>query len=246
MNTEKNQFTNIKILTKANRFVFGGFMLLSFCFYAYPEIDLRASTHFFIEGHGFPRDALWLKIGSRLPDMLIPLTVISVLIWGYFRYRSEKTLTVRGFRDILFFSVATLFSALLLVWCFKLGFSRVRPRFIQEFYGNGIFTPAFVINPHPSRDVSFISGHAATGFMYMAAAFLYQGRLKVSLMVASLALGTFIGITRLISGNHFLSDIVVSGFVVYFGIVFIEWVFSRYLKRKPAQSHNSAHSHSDL
>lgn len=231
-------------MTKTNSFVLLCFAAISVIFYAFPEIDLNLAASFYSFETGFPRDGAWLWIGAKAPNFLIPVTVITVLVWGYLRFQEKGRFSIEEFRDIIFFSISTLFSALLLVWCFKLGFSRIRPRFIEEFGGFELFTPAYVINPTAKRDVSFISGHAATGFMFFAAAFLYEGRRKFMLILVSLFLGCFIGYTRLVSGNHFLSDVVVSGFVVYLGTVFIFNLLPP--KTGLGRSHNLARSHTDL
>lgn len=232
MKSPKNQFTKAEIITKTNFLLLLSFAVFSFLFYTFPEIDLALSANFYSAESGFPRNDPWILVGTKLPNFLIPGTVILVMIWIYSRSRQQDQLSFEAYRDIIFFSVATLFSALLLVWGFKFGFSRIRPRFIQEFNGLGDFTPAFVINTSPTRDVSFVSGHAATGFMYMAAAFLYQGRTRLIIMLSSLFLGGFIGLTRLASGNHYLSDIVVAGFVVYFGTLLVYWWVVRMTTRR--------------
>lgn len=206
------------------------FLITGALFFFFPEIDLSVSSAFYSETAGFYwRDNFWIYLGSKLPTYLITATVFFVLGWFYRRYQKLRGFSLHGFRDILYLACALIFSAIILVWTFKLGFARVRPRFIQEFGGSGIFTHAFEPNLKPTqeglKDVSFISGHASNGFMYMAAAFLYQGRAKHLLMLGSLALGSLIGFTRIASGNHYLSDVVIAAFMMYLGSLAIYNLF---------------------
>ena len=98
---------------------------------------------------------------------------------------------------------------------------RPRPVHIQEFGGTGHYTAPFVYSGACKRNCSFVSGHAAIGFFTMALAWVLRRR---AWLITGIAAGAGLGAIRIIQGGHFLSDVVFSGWTVYFtcvGIAFI-------------------------
>jgi lipid A 4'-phosphatase len=81
-----------------------------------------------------------------------------------------------------------------------------------EFGGSQVYTPAFVASNACHKNCSFSSGEAAGGFFAVAVAWAL-GRRR-ALVAAGLGLGAFVSFCRVASGAHFLSDTVVSFFVM--------------------------------
>lgn len=101
---------------------------------------------------------------------------------------------------------------------FKEHWGRPRPMDVPEFGGRYEFVPVWN-KGEPDRGQSFPSGHASTGFYFVALYFVLRDRprrLRAALawLAFALAFGAIIGMARMIQGKHFLSDVVWSaGFV---------------------------------
>ena len=108
---------------------------------------------------------------------------------------------------------------------FKENFGRARPAQIEFFNGTKEFTPAFKITGQCDTNCSFSSGHAAMGFFFTALAYIAGALYFNKIYLAGLVFGSAVGLSRIMMGGHFLSDVAVSAFVVLFlnHIIFILW-----------------------
>mgnify|MGYP000057640139 CR=1 FL=1 len=90
----------------------------------------------------------------------------------------------------------------------KDSWGRPRPVATQAFGGAHPYQPAL----HPSdlcpRNCSFVSGHAAGGFMLLAVGMVGSRRTRWRWWAAGTAAGAVIGLARIAAGGHYLSDIV--------------------------------------
>jgi lipid A 4'-phosphatase len=91
---------------------------------------------------------------------------------------------------------------------------RGRPIHVEQFGGTAHFTPALLPADQCHRNCSFVSGHAATAFCFMAFAWVFPRRRRL-LFSAGLALGATVGLVRIMQGAHFLSDVLFSGWMIY-------------------------------
>ena len=115
---------------------------------------------------------------------------------------------------LIFFIV----SVLLIQIISKNYFSRSRPYQIMEFNGNKRFDPLFVISNQCSLNCSFGSFHASIGMLLLI--HLYQNnKNRISKLLLCLLVTLFM-LSRIIQGQHFLSDVVMT---VCF--VLIIWIF---------------------
>lgn len=112
---------------------------------------------------------------------------------------------------------------------FKDNFGRARPHKIIEFNGIDKFTPAFVISDQCNKNCSFVSGHAAAGFMLFPLAFVLRKRNKRMMFYIASAVGILIGFARIAVGKHFLSDVLFAGIIVFA----ISYIFAKILKPIP-------------
>jgi lipid A 4'-phosphatase len=95
---------------------------------------------------------------------------------------------------------------------------RPRPYNTVPFGGEDAFLPVLSMGEQPSN-LSFPSGHASMGFYLMAPAFvLYRRRPRWAafFLLIGLAGGTLMGVTRIVAGSHFASDVLWAAGVVYF------------------------------
>lgn len=100
---------------------------------------------------------------------------------------------------------------------FKQHWGRPRPRQLVEFGGNYEYVPPLAFGDH-GRCFSFPAGHAAVGFSYVVFWFVLRRtrpRLAVSALLGGCALGTVMGVGRMLEGGHFPSDVLWSGLLVY-------------------------------
>ncbi len=98
---------------------------------------------------------------------------------------------------------------------------RPRPRQVIEFGGNQHFRPFYLPNvfhqPEPSK--SFPCGHCTMGFYFFSVA-LFCKRLKhrslyYFFFVFALILGSALGVARMMMGAHFLSDVLMTGIIMW-------------------------------
>ncbi len=89
---------------------------------------------------------------------------------------------------------------------------RARPVQVAEFGGERQFTRAFEPAGQCDHNCSFVSGHAAMGFYFMALGWIGWGRRG---FLFGVMLGSLVGLGRIIQGGHFLSDVVFAFWVVY-------------------------------
>jgi len=128
---------------------------------------------------------------------------------------------------------------LLLVWAVGPGLlvnmvgkehiGRPRPRQTVEFGGTERFLPVGETGI-PGEGESFPSGHAAIGFYFVSFYLLMRSRRRRAaraFLAAGIGAGALIGVQRITSGGHFLSDVLWSGGTVYLTALTIDWVMPR-------------------
>lgn len=111
---------------------------------------------------------------------------------------------------------------------FKDNWGRARPSQVVEFGGEKQFTRAALPADQCMKNCSFVSGHASTGFFFLAPAFVFAARRRLWLAIGT-ASGLGVGLVRMMQGGHFLSDVLFSGVVVYLSA----WAIHAIMYRKP-------------
>jgi lipid A 4'-phosphatase len=107
----------------------------------------------------------------------------------------------------------------------KDNWGRPRPRQVMEFGGEKHYEPPLSPGLRCDDCHSFVSGHASIGFCFFGLALLSRSRKWLWLPAIA---GTAIGVTRIAQGGHFLSDVLFSGWVVWYSTVFLHGLFSRH------------------
>ncbi|GGY44852.1 phosphatase PAP2 family protein [Bacterioplanes sanyensis] len=194
---------------------------LAVVFVAWPQLDLIVSQWFYdpslpgwpLANHPINEAIYW--VFRYLPHFIIPIMLIVI---GLSFVRGGVSPKHR--KPWLFLLLVLLIGPGLLVHSvFKEGFQRERPRAVEQFGGSDAFTPAFVIN-QKSSGKSFVSGHSAMAFYFMALAWIFRRR---SWLYWGIALGVIMSAVRIMQGGHFLSDTIFAGFLVYFTCRGISW-----------------------
>lgn len=211
-------FSNIPWISIAS------FLFFAILFIIFPYIDIWFSSLFFIKNKFIFSNNKIIKI--------IDYTVEygGIALWvGFVSYLGIKDLKRNGLRDIfkpgikrklLYISLVGLIGSVGFVQGIKMYTRRCRPNLVEFFGGIEKFTKVFTQNTAPiyEKCVSFVSGHSAVGFLIFSIAFLYSAsdiRRKKYILIGMLV-GTSFGFVRIVQGKHFISDVIFSGYVVYF------------------------------
>lgn len=121
---------------------------------------------------------------------------------------------------------------------FKDHWGRPRPKQVVEFGGHQPFRPYYEPNlwHQPERSKSFPCGHCTMGFYFFALALVgrYEGsrRLYVAGMVLAWGLGILLGITRIVQGGHFFSDVLGAALVMWYTPLVLSTLIYHYLPQR--------------
>jgi lipid A 4'-phosphatase len=134
------------------------------------------------------------------------------MIYLYVRYKQPKLILTSW--AFFLFTTALIAPGLIVNTVLKDNFGRARPSQIQEFNGTKKFTAAFVMTNQCDENCSFSSGHAAMGFYFSALAYVAAGLYFSRIYMITIIFGSMVGLSRIIMGGHFASDVIISGFIV--------------------------------
>jgi membrane-associated PAP2 superfamily phosphatase len=110
---------------------------------------------------------------------------------------------------------------------FKPIWMRPRPQQIRDFGGEQAFVKAWDFGSHGTSK-SFPCGHASMGFYLMGPAFLLYRRQRkwaAFFLCLGLSWGGILGLARMAQGQHFLSDVIWSGGMVYITGLVLSYLF---------------------
>jgi len=216
------------------------FLTLAVVFILFPGIDLAFSTLFYNEQDGFfLRDNPLVQLSYRKNNYLVSATTLSLIIILILSARNKrKYLGLDKKASIFLLLVMILGPGLVVNTIFKNQWDRARPDKIQEFGGQKKFSPAFVISDQCDKNCSFVSGHAAAIFFFSAIFLLMSDRRRWWILAFSILAGSLVGFGRIVQGDHFLSDVIFSFFIVMSIAILLHWLmYTRTNIRK--SEHNS-------
>lgn len=188
------------------------------------DLDLRAAALFYRPNAEDPwfasRQAFWLLL-YQLAPLLIGLTMIGSLaaalagtLWP--RYRRLRI------PALLLLLAALLGPGLTINVLLKDHWGRPRPHQTVAFGGVRQYLPPLAMGT-AGTGKSFPCGHSSVGFLFGAWFLIWRRqrpRLAALALLGSLVLGGLFGIGRMTAGDHFLSDVIWSGVIVY-GLIWI-------------------------
>lgn len=188
------------------------FLLSVLLFAAFPRLDLIVSGYFY--DHGFHIRDQWWQVALRdgVEYFLIGSLALVTGIYLFNRVRRRNLGGICGKKVCYLFLVLFIGAGLIVNLGFKDNFGRARPRNVTEFGGARQFTPPFVISGECRKNCSFSSGEGAAGFFALALALALTRKRRW--FVAAFVFGVVVSIGRIVAGAHFLSDAVVSFFVM--------------------------------
>jgi lipid A 4'-phosphatase len=193
-------------------------------FYFLPGIDLSASRLFTTPDHTFPlqHDVFLLgvnRVVNRLSLVFAAgLTLATLLAWIPRAVRLGALAPLARRRTVLafLFLAMSLGPGLLVNTMLKEHWGRARPSDIAEFGGQRQFTRAFVLSHECSHNCAFVSGHAAVAAMPLAGFFIARTRrARRAWLAGGILSGLAVGLARMLTGSHFLSDVVIAVLLTY-------------------------------
>jgi lipid A 4'-phosphatase len=188
------------------------FAASSLLFRALPDVDIYISRMFF-DGSFYLQGRWWATFMHQSMGCFLGLSLAAVVglhLWN--KLSKRNVCAVDGKRVAYLFLVLIVGAGLVVNVVLKDNFGRARPRDIAEFGGSRQYTPPFVLSGECNKNCSFSSGEAAGGFFPLALA-LALGRRRAS-FIAAAGFGALVSFCRIATGAHFLSDTVVSFFVM--------------------------------
>jgi lipid A 4'-phosphatase len=125
-------------------------------------------------------------------------------------------------KEVLFVFTAALFNLLIVVnVIFKNTWGRARPNDVLQLGGSEAFTPWFQTSDSCVSNCSFVSGDASVGFSIISLFFITK---KPIYLWLSIFFGLLLGAIRILEGGHFLSDVLVAGFLIFI-LTYLEFYF---------------------
>lgn len=192
--------------------VLGCFLTISVLFRWMPEIDINVSKLFFDQTAGWSNQFVGAVFQKGIGYVLAASLSLLLGIYAYNRLAGKNIYGIDS-RKVMFPLLVLIVGAGLIVnIALKDHFGRARPRDIEEFGGSKQFTPAFVISHECGRNCSFSSGDGAGAFLSLSLALALTRRR--SALFAACAFGCVVSYLRVATGAHFLSDVVVSFFIM--------------------------------
>ena len=200
------------------------FGLCGLFFYTFSQIDIEVSKLFYQNGF---KNTYFFQFIYKATMIVITLFTLGLLGLFFYNLFSKKELITQ---KVVIYLLLVLLTApgLIVNELFKNHFGRARPSQIIQFGGSKKFTPAFVITNQCHKNCSFMSGHAAAAFYFLAFVPLFKGKKKLFIAIVAITWGLLVGVVRIMQGGHFLSDVICSGGIVWLvSLLFYILLFER-------------------
>lgn len=192
--------------------------------------DLKVAAWFYDANNPiehWPMHSAWLvkPIYDYAFSITITSGVLALLVYLSSHYHG---FTLRFRRRALFMLLVILLGPGLVVnLVLKNNWGRPRPVHVVELGGQYAYVPPGKISNSP--DKSFVCGHCSVGYSVFALYFLAVDFQFFYLALAVL-LGLGVGVTRMTSGGHFISDVLWSGYAVFLVsyVLYYGWYLREY------------------
>lgn len=202
------------------------FLLLAILFITFPALDIGFTSLFFNDQNGFYlKENPLVQFSYRKNNYLVIATTLSLIIILILSTKNKRAYFGLDKKASIFLLLVMILGPGLVVNnVFKNQWDRARPDKIQEFGGQKKFTPAFVISDQCEKNCSFVSGHAAVVYFFAAFFLIISDRRRWWVLGTSIVAGSLVGMGRIVQGDHFLSDVIFSFFIVMSIAILIYWL----------------------
>lgn len=193
--------------------------------------DMEVTTYYY-QDQQFKPNAFYLFLYNYAiyPAQIVAIIAFFGLIASYFYPRFEK------WRKPALVLVLTMVigAGFIVHTLLKDQWGRPRPKQTHEFGGKQEFRPYYSPNfgnpVEPSK--SFPCGHCTMGFYFFAPALVLRrlgyNKWSWTTYAFALFLGFGLGLTRIAQGGHYLSDVLMTGVIMWLVALFFDWwVYSR-------------------
>ena len=189
---------------------------------SYPALDLKFSQLFYDHDHGFIyRNNFVVRfLFLLIPPLTKIFAAVCIIFFCFQRYKHKNfKKTLSSWTAYLIIAVI-IGPGLIVNQILKNDIGRARPTQITEFGGSKNFTAASTITDQCHHNCSFPSGHAAMAYYYTILAYttlLFSNKNKkyfTIIYISALLFGTLTGLSRILMGGHFLSDVIASCFII--------------------------------
>jgi lipid A 4'-phosphatase len=189
-------------------------------FAAMPQIDLAVTAAFYTPGDGFTLEhSMFLNVMRRaIWGASILLVLLALVGWGVAMLKRRPVFGLSARRLGFVLLLYVLGPGLLVEWGLKGHWGRARPADVTQFGGAAQFTPVQVISDQCETNCSFVGGESGGAATLAICLLLILATLRPSLphrlvsvgQGVALCLPVLAGLQRLVTGRHFLSDVVLS------------------------------------
>lgn len=200
------------------------------------DLDLRVAAGFYHPENTagpWPDQHWWLW--KMLYDYAFPFTVTAgVMAFSVYLLSHFHAYTRRFRRRALYILlVIAIGPGIVVNLIVKDHWGRPRPVHVAQFGGEHPYVPPLKFGHTP--DKSFVCGHCSVGYAFFVLYFLSQNH-KLLYFLLTLCIAWTMGFTRMTSGGHFLSDILWSGYLVFF--VAYALYYGWFIELKPFRKSN--------
>lgn len=219
-------------------------------FVGWPALDLWVSGLFYDPDQGFAINRLDAvqNFHHAVPLVGRGLLVVALGAW-WLGGRRKAPLLQRWWKPAAALALCMVFGLGALVHeVFKDHWGRARPVQVQAFGGTATFTPPWQPSDQCDQNCSFVSGHAATGFVLMAVGTLGTVRRRRWWWTMGTLAGLALGALRIAQGGHFFSDILFA-WVMMWGVSLVirdAWLRARLRRGHLARLNRPRDRHQEL
>lgn len=181
--------------------------------------DLQISNYFYMPGKGFSQlpHFHWIFTYGPWPGLTLSIGSFALFLLSY------GMTSLKRWRNpaLLLTLTMAIGSGLIVHVLLKDHWGRPRPKQIEQFGGKQQFRPYYRPNFFEQKEPakSFPCGHCSTGFYFFALALIAKRsgnkRLFYSTLLLALLLGAGLSLARIAQGGHFLSDVLISGLIMW-------------------------------
>jgi membrane-associated PAP2 superfamily phosphatase len=198
-------------------------VFVSLIFLVVPSLDLAASQFFFEQSAGFAAGGSasieGLRQAGRIVEWSLAIAVVLPLLLKILIPQSPLLLRPRASLFVL--ATLAIGPGLIVNGILKGYWGRARPRTILEFGGDATFSPVWWISDQCDRNCSFVSGEAASAFWLVTIAFLVPKTWRPAAAAIALAFAAAVSITRIATGAHFVSDVLLAWLITLCVAIFV-------------------------
>ena len=204
-------------------------LLLSIIFFLFPSLDITVSGLFFgQDGKFIATESDWFIYFIR--KMLLPfmaLLVFFVPIAAVIKqiYFKEKILNIPVREWVYLFSCLIIGTGVVVNYIFKNLWGRARPNDTIQFGGQEPFTIPWLNVDYCNTNCSFVSGDVSFFTLSLALLIIFN---KTSWNTFAYAAILLISLLRIMEGDHFLSDTVMSFIITYVIIIGLKDIFKNF------------------